>query len=78
MGRWAWVSVGPWEVCVGECVGGLVEGTMWVRGSGRSWLELVGVGWWGSVCVRVGGWAGGSYHVGVWNWVGVGWWEVCG
>ena len=44
----------------------LVEvcGTLWVCGSG----------W---VLAGVSGWAGGRYHVGLWKWVGVGWWEVC-
>ena len=56
--------------CVGEWVGGLVVCTMWVCGN-----DFVLAG--GSVWVN--GWVGGGrYHVGLWKWVGVGWWEVCG
>ena len=57
---------------VGSGVGGLVVGTMWACGSGWALAGGKYVGEW------VGGWAGGRYQVGVWKWVGVGWWEVCG
>ena len=55
---------------MGQWVGGLVVCTMWVCGS-----DFVLAG--GSVWVN--GWVdGGRYYVGLWKWVGVGWWEVCG